>query len=460
MVWNSEILASITNGKAFSKWQSGKVVFDSRLVEEGDTFLALPGAALDGHDYVAQALEKGAAAAIVSKIPEGIVDISNLLIVENVLDALTIMAKYKRNKSKAKFIGVTGSLGKTSTKEILGLCLQVYGKTFISRGNYNNFLGVPINLASMPDDSEYAIIEIGMDQAGEITPLTSLSKPHMTIITAIENIHRANFDSIEGIARAKAEIFIGLEPAGAVIINSLSNCYELLLQIAQNNLNVSKVISIGLDSYLKSYLVQDNTTDAKVNILGQELNLKFIDIVSSHQIHNMIVALSCIKELNLDPSQSLECLKEFKLPRGRGLVSKIKVDEKNVTLIDDSYNAGPVSIKAALKNMSNYQGRKIALLGDMVDLGPESVSLHTGLKEDIINNNIDKVICFGKQMKDLYEVLPEDKKLGHYLTLKDLAAELPSKLLDGDILLIKGSFYLTNLYKFTKHLSEGTLHAL
>ena len=460
MIWTSETAAIITKGQVFSKWQAGKLVFDSRLIEPEDLFIALPGATSDGHNHVIQALEKGAAAAIVTKIPEGLNNNNKLLLVKNTLDALSSMAKYKREKSKAKFIAITGSVGKTSTKELLGLALPEYGKTFISRGNYNNFLGVPINLSSLPDDTEYAVFEVGMDHAGEIIPLTDLIKPNLAIITGIENIHRANFDSIEGIAEAKAEIFHGLLEHSSVIINSLSNCYDLLLQETKSNPNINKIINLGIDSKVTNYRIKNNNTESELNILGQNITLNIDNITSAHQIHNMMTALSCISELGLNPLKALEALKKFKLPRGRGLVSKIKVHDKNITLIDDSYNAGPVSVKAALKNMSYYSGRKIAILGDMVDMGPESLAIHVGLKEDIITNDIDKVICFGQQMSKLHEALPQSKRLGSYSNLKDLAKDLPDKLIDGDILLIKGSLYLTNLYGFTKHLSEGTLHAL
>ncbi len=455
MNWSSEEAAIVTKGRAFSSWDGGKLVFDSRLVEKGDIFIALPGVSVDGHDFIKAAFDKGAAGAIVSKIPEAI-NQDKLILVDDTLTALSDMAIYKRSKSNAKFIGITGSVGKTSTKELLGLALSVYGKTFISRGNYNNFLGVPINLASMPYNTEYAVIEMGMDHAGEIMPLSDLVKPDIAIITAIENIHRANFDSIEGIAEAKAEIFYGMSDFGTVIINALSNCYELLRQKAEAH----KIISLGIESKISSYQVKENNTEANLNILGKEINLKFDNIMGRHQIHNMMAALTCVESLGLNSMKAVHVLEQFKLPRGRGMVSRITVDNKSIILIDDSYNAGPVSVKAALKTMSYYSGRKIAILGDMTEMGPESVCLHAALKEDIITNNIDKVICFGNIMRNLYEVLPENKKFGSYLTLKDLANELPNKLIDGDILLIKGSLYLTNLYEFTKHLIEGKLDIL
>ncbi len=460
MNWTSEEAAAATKGQIFSSWQGGKLVFDSRLIEAGDIFIALPGAISDGHDHVLSALANGASAAIVSTIPEGLADKKQLLLVENTLDALSSMALYKRAKSKAKFIAVTGSVGKTSTKELLYLAFSNYGKTFASRGNYNNFLGVPINLASLPDDTEYAIFELGMDHAGEITPLSKLVQPHVAIITAIENIHRANFDSIDGIAEAKAEIFDGLLPGSIVIVNSLSNCYPLLFKKAKDNPNIDNIISLGKESEVISYEVNNNNTKANLNILGQAITIDIDYILGIHQISNMMTVLACITSLGLSPIKSLNSLESFKLPRGRGLVSSIKVNGKRITLIDDSYNAGPVSVKAALKNMSYYYGRKVAILGDMTELGPESLELHLELIDDIIANNIDKVICFGKQMSIMQNELPKDKRLGSYFDLKDLAKDLPDKLLSGDILLIKGSFYLTRLYEFTKHLSEGTLHAL
>jgi UDP-N-acetylmuramoyl-tripeptide--D-alanyl-D-alanine ligase len=457
MNWTSENAASVTKGLCFSRWEATKIVFDSRLIEYGDLFLALPGATSDGHQHVMDALNRGAAAAIVSKIPDNIVNKEKLLIVDNVLNTLYDLAKYKREHSKAKFIAVTGSVGKTSTKELLGLAFSAHGKTFYSRGNYNNYLGASINLASLPNDTEYAIFELGMDHAGEMAPLSEVIQPHIAIITAIEGIHLANFDSIEGIANAKAEIFEGMKSDGIAIINALSNCYPLLNEKAKP---IDKVFSLGIDSKVMDYLINENQTIAKLNILKKEITIKLDMILGAHQIYNMMAALTCVASLGLDPLKSIDLVEQFKLPRGRGLVSTIIVHGKSITLIDDSYNAGPISMKAALKNMSYYNGRKIAILGDMVDLGPDSLKLHIGLKEDIITNNIDKVICFGRQMQNLYQVLPQDKKIGNYLNLKDLAKELPDKLSDGDVLLIKGSLYINNLYGFAKHLSEGTLDAL
>ncbi len=460
MNWTEEEAATVAKGLFFSKWQGEKIVFDSRLIEKNDIFLALPGATSDGHEHVLDALNKGAAAAIVSKIPESLTSKDKLLLVDDTKEALYNLASYKRNNSKAKFIAITGSVGKTSTKEQLKLAFSAHGEVFAGRGNYNNFLGVPINLASMPNDIEYGILEIGMDHAGEITPLSNLVRPNVAIITAIENIHRANFDSIEDIARSKAEIFDGTEEGSIAIINESSNCCPLLRDLLKNNKNISKVIAIGSDSKLISYSIQNNETFAKLDILGQEIQLKFDGVMPIHQIHNMVIVLTCVASLGLNPAESVEELQKFILPRGRGLVSKIEVEGKLITLIDDSYNAGPVSVTAALKNMSYYNGRKIAILGDMVDLGPDSLSFHVNLKDDIESNRIDKVICFGKQMQNLYQALPEEKRMGSYLDLKTLAKDLPIKLQAGDILLIKGSLYINNLYGFTKYLVEGRLNQI
>lgn len=458
MIWSSELMAEVTDGKVLSHWSGGKLVFDSRLIEEGDIFIALPGSNIDGHNFVENALlEKKAAGAIVSILPDNEELHKKILLVDDTLEALDKLANYKRKNSKAKIITVTGSVGKTSIKELLGLTLSPLGKTFISRGNYNNFLGVPINMASIPDDAEFAVFEIGMDHAGEISPLTKMVKPHLAIISSIENIHRANFDSIEAIARAKAEIFEGLEENAIAVINATSNCYDLLVSILDNVKSVKKIISLGIESKIEDYFILDNNTFSKLNILDEKANIEFSYILPYHQMANIVIALSSAASLGLDWHKSLENIKTFTLPRGRGMVTKINLDDKIITLIDDSYNAGPVSMKAALRTLSHYHGRKVAILGDMVDLGPESIEMHKGLNEDIIVNNIDKVICYGKKMEDLYNILPSEKRMASITDLKILAKELPSYLQSGDILLIKGSYYLTNLYGFTKHLCENSL---
>ena len=191
--------------------------------------------------------------------------------------------------------------------------------------------------------------------------------------------------------------------------------------------------------------------------MDEEAIIEFDNVLAKHQVYNMLASVTCVAALGLDPHKSIKNLESFKLPRGRGLVSKILVEGKSITLIDDSYNAGPVSVKAALKNMAAYLGRKIAILGDMVELGPESLEMHIDLKEDIIANNIDQVICFGKQMQNLYQALPESKRMASFLDLKSLARDLPGLLEEGDVLLIKGSLYINNLYGFAKHLTDGTL---
>lgn len=458
MVWTAEKIEFVTGGKAFSNWKGGKLVFDSRLIEEGDIFIALNGN-LDAHEFVANALEKGAAGAIVERLVKG-VDNKKLILVPSAQVALERMAIYKRNNSKAKFIAVTGSVGKTSTKELLGSALEVHGNTFISRANYNNFLGVPINLASIPDSCEYAIIEIGMDHAGEIIPLSLMVKPDICIITNIENIHIANFESLEGIAYAKSEIFAGLKLDSKVILNSLSNHYELLIKLANANKNIRKILSLGIDSKISSYTAENNKTKAILNICSEEIELSVEGIIGSHQIHNFMTALSLIKELGLKLTPSAINMQNFKLPKGRGEVLSIKIEDKKITLIDDSYNAGPVSVAAALKNMANYSNRKVAILGDMTDMGKDAITIHKSLKNDIMANKIDKIICFGNLMKSLYETLPVEVQLGHFTSLDELGKALPSLLEQEDVLLIKGSYYLTNLYHFTQKLKNGTLNVV
>ena len=455
MIWSSKEIAFVTAGKFFSDWEGGKLVFDSRLIQEGDIFIALGGTNSDGHDFVKQAFSQGAAGAIVSRKLSN-VDEHKLIIVKDTKIALHRMASYKRSKSRASFIAITGSVGKTSTKELLGLSLEPHGKTFISRANYNNFLGVPINLASLPNDCKYAAIEIGMDHEGEIIPLSQMVRPHICVITNIERIHISNFDSLAGIAHAKSEIFSGIMPEGTLIYNSLSNHPEIPQKMAEMNSNVKKIINLGKDSKIVDYKVLNNHTHANIAIAEENVEIQLDQIIGMHQIQNFVTALTVVKELGLDLSLSVENMKKFKNPRGRGEVVKLKINDKNITLIDDSYNAGPISVAASLKTLANYPGRKVAILGDMTDLGEESSALHKSLSKDIEINKIDKVICFGTYMKALYEVLPEELKLGHFTSLDSLEKEFPSLINDGDTVLIKGSYYLTNLYHFTQKLREGS----
>ncbi|MEK6734128.1 MAG: Mur ligase family protein, partial [Pseudomonadota bacterium] len=280
-------------------------------------------------------------------------------------------------------------------------------------------------------------------------------KPYVAIITAIDNIHIANFNSLEALAKAKAEIFSGLDKQGIVIINSLSNCYDFLCNSASK---YKKLLRAGIDSEVLSYEVKNNQTFVNLRILDRKIPLSFKFIIGQHQVQNMLITLSCVESLGLDLYKSAKALEAFELPRGRGLVLEIKIAGKKITLIDESYNAGPVSMKAALRNMANYNGRKLAILGGMVDLGEKSRELHIALKDDVAL--IDKVICYGAQMEDLFNELPEEKRLGIYYDHKSLAKGVSDKLLENDILLIKGSFYLTRLFEFTRYLIEDKLEEI
>jgi UDP-N-acetylmuramoyl-tripeptide--D-alanyl-D-alanine ligase len=434
MIWNSDNAEIATNGKSTKKWKGNKLVIDSRLIEKDDIFVALKGGAQDGHNYVKEAIDKGAAVAIVSHIPKNCEHLP-LLIVDNVEKAITDLAKFKRSNLHAKFIAVTGSVGKTSTKELLSFALQPHGITFASRGNYNNHLGVPINIASIPDNAEYVIIEMGMERPEEIRPLSILTKPDMAIITNIFPVHTINFKSLDEVALAKAEIFDGLQGEKIIILNKNSDQFNILLKAA-NNIANSSLYEVGKEG--KSYIIDYNFDNNLINVKAKIVD-KLVDFTingGKHLAENAIMVLCAVSALGLELNKSANNLINFSPLKGRGRTIVLN----DITVIDESYNASPEAVRAALKVLGQHNGRKIAILADMLDLGTNSTFYHQELKTPIEQNNIDHIITYGKEMKHLYNTLSKEKKLAHFDTLEMLISNYTNMVNKGDIVLIKGSY--------------------
>jgi len=443
-IWNSNDAEKATNGTSSQEWSGGKLTIDSRNIEKDDIFVALSGENTDGHNYVSEALKRGASCAIISKdINENIATLK----VSDTLTAIDDLAIYRRNQTQAKMIAVTGSVGKTTTKEMLKLAFSALGKTHSSQGNYNNRLGMPISLASMDHDCDYGIFEIGMNHSGEISPLSDFLKPDLAIITIIAPVHIEFFDSVEDIALAKAEIFSGMKPGSTAILN-IDNKYHYILEELAKKKGL-RVINCGEEG--DSKLIEINGDTITANIMGEIIVYK-MQQVPEHLIKNSIYVLSAVKALGGDLKKAAANLINFFSLKGRGKKSEIYLDGKKVILIDDSYNASPPSVKAALASLGKYKNRKIAILGNMLELGENSVKFHVDLKEDIESNNIDKVITFGNLMHELHKCLPDNKKLSHIETLDELITYVNNISVDGDVILVKGS-HGSRLYQFVEHIS-------
>jgi len=457
-LWNNISVQEATKGVVYGKWHANGISIDSRKIKSDDIFIAFKGENVDGHDYLLEALAKGSAA-IVERIPQGFDPTKyNIVLVKDGLKALKDLASYNRNRSKAKIIAVTGSVGKTSTKEQLNLAFAAIGKTYCSSGNYNSYVGSPLSMACMSLDTEYGIFELGMSFSGEMSVLTKIVRPHVSIITIIAPCHIENFDSIEGIAKAKSEIFLGMDKSGVAILNGDTTCYSILESEAKKN-GIKKIIKFGEDSNNQSILIsykrRDDYSDIKAKIISKEINYQIASYGKHHAI-NSVAVLSAVAALNLDIERAALGLKEFANFKGRGALKKIKVgDKNNILLIDDSYNASPASVRAALDVLKEIHGykRKLVVLADMNELGSISADEHRNLLQSIQKNGVDKVITVGTWMKELFKVLPEENRLEHFDNYKDAIIKIENLLENEDCLLVKGSFG-TKIHELVKYIEE------
>jgi UDP-N-acetylmuramoyl-tripeptide--D-alanyl-D-alanine ligase len=447
-IWFSSEAEQATKGFSTSKWSGNQLSIDTRQIQPGDIFVALKGRFTDGHNFINEAAANKASVAIVDHIiPDCKIP---LLVVKDTLQALHDMAKYKRLESPAKFIGVTGSVGKTSTKQMLHLAFSAIGSTFSSRANYNNKLGLAINLASMPKNCEYAILELGMDKAGEMHELSEIVKPDLAIITNISPCHIENFANLEGIAYAKSEIYDFMTENSPVILNQQTEHTDILQkQALAKNLNI-QWCGKNSANYISNIEYKDNISKIQIT-----LNNKIFDYNLStnftHLIENSIFAAKAVDIFAADKiNLALDNLVNFSPINGRGNIVQTIFNNKDITLIDDSYNANPLSMKAALENLGKYKKRKIAILGDMLELGENAIKYHQSLKEDIINNNIDHVILCGHLMSYLSKILPSHITLLQCDKPEEITKEIDTYIKNHDIILIKASrgINLTKIFYF------------
>ncbi len=450
-LWSSTDAEAATGGRSTAPWQANGVSIDTRTLQPGDLFVALKDVR-DGHDFVAQALEKGAAAALVSHVPDGVAPDAPLLVVPDVLTALAALGAAGRARTRARVVGVTGSVGKTSTKEMLRVTLAGQGSVHAAEASYNNHWGVPLTLARMPQDVDFAIIEIGMNHPGEIAPLARLARPHVALITTVAPAHLEAFDSLDAIAREKAAIFEGLEPGGLAILPADLDVTPTLRAGAAG---AARIVTFGegegADWRLAAAKLCDTATVVQASHAGQPMLFKVMS-PGRHFAVNGLAVLATAEALGLDPVLAATDLGRWQPPAGRGAREHIVLDlveETAFDLIDDAFNANPASMSAALDVLlaarpqdgvgAKAKGRRIAVLGDMLELGPTEAALHLAIARHPGLDRIDVIHCVGPRMKALYAALPRSQR-GHWVEkATDLVGQARSLIDPGDVILVKGS---------------------
>ena len=452
-LWTAAEAAAATGGQTIADWQAKGVSIDTRTLQPGDLFVALK-AARDGHDFVAQALKKGAAAALVTHRPEGVAEDAPLLIVPDVQTALEALGQAARARTGARVAAITGSVGKTSTKEMLRDALTGQGRVHASVASYNNHWGVPLTLARMPRDTDYAGIEIGMNHPGEIAPLARQARPHVVMVTTVAAAHLEAFDSIDGIAAEKASICEGLEPEGTAVLNADIPQYPILEAAAEAA--GATIIPFGTDARLAYHLTDirshAGTTVATGRLGTHDAALK-VASEGQHFALNGLGVIAVAEALGADIAQALCGLATWSPPAGRGLRETITLDpvetQLSLTLLDDAYNANPTSMGAALAVLAASdvaddvgrvgKGRRIAFLGDKKELGPDAQKLHADLSQLPSMQNVNIVHCIGPLMQHLHAALPIEKRGIWVETAPEILPGLRSLLDAGDAVLVKGS---------------------
>ncbi len=442
MPWNNKNISEYLGVEIPFSFEAKRISIDSRSIHKGDLYIALKGENHDGNKFAEDAIKKGAVAVIIDN-PE-FKTAKNSIFVTDSLQALQRLAYKKRRNSKTKFIAITGSVGKTTAKELLAQILSKYYRTHVTQGNLNNHIGVPLTIVNMPEDSQYAVIEMGMNHSGEITDLCRIAHPHISGITWVSEAHIQNFeDGIEGITRAKAEIFEFLIPDGAVFIPGDNDNYSLLEELAEAN-GVSDIISFGKLS--NEY--EDIGENISAIIIDQKVSFpkilceRFVD-------NNILFALNIAAYMNLDLDDAVASMLELQPVKGRGAEIKHK---SGALIIDDSYNASPESMKKALTNLRNKKtsGRKIAVLGEMKELGKNSKKYHESLSEYL--EGVDLLITSGKDMEFLHKkAKAKVTKAEHFDDHHKTGEALKSLLKKDDTVLIKGS-HGSNMWKLVEFL--------
>ncbi|SFB48638.1 UDP-N-acetylmuramoyl-tripeptide--D-alanyl-D-alanine ligase [Rhizobium sp. NFR07] len=451
-LWTSQEMAAVMDGRPVGTLPEGitGISIDSRSIGAGEAFFAIKGDRVDGHDYASIAVANGAALIVVAegKLPAlGRLTIP-MIVVEDVLVALGKLAVAARARSNARIVAVTGSVGKTTTKEMLRQVLAPSGKVHAAVASFNNHWGVPLTLARMPVDVDYGVFEVGMNHAGEITPLVQMVQPHVAIITTIAAAHLGHFKDLEEIAAAKAEIFDGLVEGGAAILNRDIKQFEFLEERAQEA-GVEKIYTFGQHAKA-DFRLADFEGDAESSTIWAVLNGETREVTigspGRHIAENAMAALGTCLLVGADVTLAAEALAELKPVKGRGERHRLGIGEGHLTLIDESYNANPASMRAAIALLASstpeLTGRRIAVLGDMLEMGEFSAQVHEELAGALLAAGIEHVWLAGKEMVALRDALPDSVEVEYREQTSELVDYAVRAVRPGDVVMVKSSLGL------------------
>jgi UDP-N-acetylmuramoyl-tripeptide--D-alanyl-D-alanine ligase len=423
------------------------VSIDSRTLQADDLYFAIRGENHDGHAFVQNAFAAGAAAAVVDEAHvDSLKGLGCLYVVHDVLAAMERLGQAARKRMTGMVVAVTGSVGKTSTKEAMRGVFGAFGKAHVSAASYNNHWGVPLTLARMPIDTTFGVFEIGMNHANEIRPLVQMVRPHVALITAIAPVHLENLGTIEAIADAKAEIFDGIEAGGVAILPRDTPQYRRLDKLARQS-RAGAFLTFGelegADARLISVEPDTEGSVVTADIMGQRLRYR-LGAPGRHLASNSLALLLAARAVGIDIVEAARELAHVTAPTGRGEQIRLAVSGGQATLIDESYNANPVSMRAALALLAaspfpDVFGRRVAMLGDMLELGPDEMALHAGLAKDIASLPIDIVHTVGPRMAHLHDALPVDKRGLHGASAGEVLDRLTAEVAAGDVVMVKGS---------------------
>lgn len=449
LLWTSDALVAAMDGRPIGPMPEGitGISIDSRSLQPGNAFFAIKGEAMDGHDFATAAIKAGAGVLVVAegKLPSLGRLTAPMIVVDDVLVALEKLGIAARARSNAKIIAVTGSAGKTTTKEALRHVLSPVGKVHASAQSFNNHWGVPLTLARMPDDCDYAIFEIGMNHPDEIRPLVKMVRPHVVIITMIAAAHLGFFRNLDEIAKAKAEIFEGLEPDGAAVLNRDDSRWKLLDKMA-HGAGIEHVYGFGENArstfkLLNCELYADHSM-ITARIGGQDISAR-VGAPGRHMVQNVLAVLGAAHLVGADMTKVAGALTDLSAERGRGKRHVLMHPQGPITLIDESYNANPASMAAAMALLNatpvSGEGRRIAVLGDMLELGEHSAKLHAALADLIVGTETRTVFLGGPEMRALAEILPAEIQTEYRAGAEDLKPVLLSALKPGDVVMVKSS---------------------
>jgi UDP-N-acetylmuramoyl-tripeptide--D-alanyl-D-alanine ligase len=448
-LWTADELIAAMDGRPVGTMPAGVegISIDTRSLKPGEAFFAIRGETMDGHDFATAAVKAGAALLVVAegKLPALGRLTAPMIVVPDVLAALEKAGMAARARTNAKIVAVTGSVGKTTTKEALRHVLAASGKVHASDKSFNNHWGVPLTLARMPADTDFAVFEIGMNHPNEIRPLVKMVRPHIAIVTLIAAAHLGFFNSLDEIARAKAEIFEGLEPNGYALLNRDDSRWKLLTGLAREA-GVTHVVGFGENGRAQIRLTKCelHADHSLISVkIGSEVFEVRVGAPGRHIVQNALAVLGTAKLVGADMGATIKALGNLVAENGRGRQHRLDTEDGAFTLIDESYNANPASMKAAIELLDATpvppEGRRIAVLGDMLELGSHSAKLHAGLAELISETSTDVVLMAGPDMKNLADTLPGSIRKEYRQSVDDLKPILLEAVRPGDVVMVKSS---------------------